>query len=111
MSTHQIFPEHIRASLAQYSQHRNCTCLQCGYSGMMGVHRKVRKHNRSKIIMAAVVAFGFLFMQEISNQLKGRSGFAPWWIYALLGAGFAAFDMAQSVYLACPNCNTELYMG
>jgi hypothetical protein len=111
MSGHQIFPEHIRASLAQYSEHRNCTCLQCGYSGMMGVHRKERKYSRSKIIIAAVVVFGVLIMLELNREMKGSTEFLPWWAYALLGAGFAAFDMARSVYPARPNCNTELYFG
>lgn len=111
MSTHQIFPEHIRASLAQYSEHRNCTCLQCGYSGMMGVHRKIRKYSRPKIILTAALVFGVIFMLDISSQLKGQPGIIPWWICLLLGAGFAAFDMAQSLYLACPNCNTELHLG
>lgn len=111
MNTHQIFPEHIRASLAQYSEHRSCTCLQCGYSGMMGIHRKVRKYSRSKIILTAIVTFGVLIILELNREIKGASQFLPGWVYALLGAVFAAFDIARSVYLTCPNCNTELYFG
>jgi len=32
-----ILPDHIRASLAQYAEHKTATCLACGYYGPMGV--------------------------------------------------------------------------
>lgn len=108
MNNTHVLPEHIRASLAQYSEHKQCTCLHCGYSGLMGVSRKERKHNRTKTIMAAGVVFGVIIMLELSSQMKGGPGIIPWWLGLTLGIGFAAYDSVQTSYLACPNCNTEL---
>lgn len=108
MNDIHVLPEHIRASLAQYSEHKQCTCLHCGYSGLMGVSRKERKHNRTKTIITVGAILGVIMMLEMSSQMKGGPGIIPWWLGPLLGASAVIYDGVQTSYLACPNCNTEL---
>lgn len=108
MQVNQVLPEHIRASLAQYAEHRQCTCLHCGYSGLMGVHRKAPKFNRASVYTFGGLALGVLVLLDIRAEMKGGSSSVPFWIYALIAIGTAAFEMMKTIFLACPNCNTEL---
>jgi hypothetical protein len=106
----EILPEHIRASLAHYSAHRQCTCMQCGYVGLMGVHRIENKHSNAQQLKMAVGALavfaGILFICLSMGIIS-----FPWW----LGLGFAVviylLTSTKNTYLACPNCNTELLIS
>lgn len=53
-----VLPEHIRASLSKYNEHEQLTCLECGYSGLMGVSKKVDRVSKAKswTIIGSVVA-------------------------------------------------------
>jgi len=104
---HQILPEHIRASLAQYSKHQQCTCLECGYSGLMGLHREEDKINGKKTIVIWLLIMGILSLYSFAQQMKGQP-IVPWWFMLIVSLGIAAYTSRKDVFLACPNCNTEL---
>ncbi|MBA5606791.1 hypothetical protein H3H36_15650 [Duganella sp. FT3S] len=105
--SHQILPEHIRASLAQYSEHQECTCLSCGYSGLMGVHRKEDKVSNKKAIIIFCVVMGILSLYSLQQQMKGQP-IISFWFMLIVGCGIGAYWSRKQIYLACPNCNTEL---
>jgi len=99
---HQILPEHIRASLAQYSEHQECTCLSCGYSGLMGVHKKEQKINNKNALLIFAVIMGLLVFYSLAVTKL------PWWIGIIVGLGIGAYSSMEQIYLACPNCNAVL---
>lgn len=101
-------PEHIRASLAQYSKHQQCTCLECGYSGLMGVHREADTVSNSKAAAIFGVITALFILYDIYLALKGFS-LLPWWILVIVFFCVSAYQLiTKQVYLACPNCNLEL---
>jgi len=107
--SHQILPEHIRASLAQYPEHQECTCLSCGYSGLMGVYKEEDKISWTKSIAIFSVIIGLLALYDFMQEMKGQSKL-PWWVIPLVGLGIGAYTSRKRIYLACPNCNAVLKM-
>lgn len=105
--SHQILPEHIRNSLAQYEKHQQCTCLHCGYSGLMGITREEKKVSNTKGIIILICFLSPLALYSYAQQLAGKP-IVPWWLGLLVGVGVAAYSMRTQDYLACPNCNIEL---
>jgi hypothetical protein len=101
----EILPEHIRANLARYRVHRQCACMQCGYVGLMGVHREENKYSSAqffKITSGAIAVFAVIL---VISALSGSAGF-PWWLGLSVGAVIAFSLGGKNTYLACPNCNT-----
>lgn len=106
--SHQILPEHIRANLAQYSKHQQCTCLHCGYSGLMGVHREEETVSNSKATGIFCVIAGIFILCDIYLAMKEQS-LLPWWILIIFFVCISVYQVSsKQVYLACPNCNSEL---
>lgn len=102
-----ILPEHIRESLAKYTTHENITCLQCGYSGLMGVKGEKDMVSGSSW---AIKFFSLLAVFGIVLYIaREQFGFSfPWWL------GFAAavvfhflIKNTKKIY-DCPNCQSEL---
>jgi hypothetical protein len=86
-------PARIRQNLKRHEEHRGCTCLDCGYSGLMGV----KKHmvpwygsywTASLALVAAFISGWYMLVWAIPLVLMGR--------------------FAERYLLACPSCNTEL---
>lgn len=102
----EILPEHIRASLAHYEKHRQCTCLQCGYTGLMGVHRTTKKVSIKTAGIVLAVLLGASIFMDAMRQLSGAP--FPTWLGWIVGIGFVVWALQENIYLACPNCNTEL---
>jgi hypothetical protein len=106
--SHQILPEHIRASLAQYSKHQQCTCLHCGYSGLMGVHREEENVSNSKATKIYAIILTPIILWDLYLAMKGLP-LLPWWIILIVMIGVMIYQViSKQVYLTCPNCNTEL---
>jgi hypothetical protein len=101
----EILPEHIRANLATYQKHQACTCLQCGYVGMMGVHTSEQKFSNALAIGVGVVLIGLLIMIDIKLKLTNQPGLSVFWYLAAGGIG-ALITYPRKVVLACPNCNS-----
>lgn len=72
----------------------------------MGVHRTERKASLTSI----GVAFGLLLFVIVFTHYyymsKGQSG--PWWLGITGGLLIGWWATNQNIFLACPNCNTEL---
>lgn len=97
-----ILPEHIRISLGKYENHQNLTCLECGYSGLMGVkeikNKTSIKQDIPKIIMLlAVIATILLFIYPV-----------PWWLVLLGTFIYLIITVKTVTILECPNCQNEL---
>jgi hypothetical protein len=106
--SHEILPEHIRASLSQYSKHQQCTCLHCGYSGLMGVHREEDKISKNKGWVIFSVSVGLFIFYDVYLEMKGLP-LLPWWLPIIVVIILSVFQASQKqIYLACPNCNSEL---
>lgn len=102
-----VWPEHIRASLSKYNEHEQLTCLECGYSGLMGVSKKVDRVSKAKswAFMGSVI--GILALIELYRTMKGYETF-PWWVHLSVGAIAAFFTLGSIKTYECPNCNKEL---
>lgn len=103
MSRVKILPPKIRSSLAQYTAHENCTCLECGYIGLMGVHEG------KTITRVKLIVFGVSFIIAVIawNVTFPSARFSFWWILipALVTGLFARYEPK---FLHCPNCDTDL---
>lgn len=102
-----VLPEHIRASLSKYSEHEQLTCLECGYSGLMGVSKKIDRVSKAKswTIIGSVVAI--LALVGLYRTTKGYELF-PWWVNFGIGVVAASFTLGSIKTYECPNCNKEL---
>ncbi|MCK0915074.1 hypothetical protein [Acinetobacter pittii] len=92
-----ILPEHIRANLKQYESHHQCTCLECGYQGLMGV----------KQIITPWWATWWAFLIGCALVFIG-SGFN---IFFCIGFGFFWGVLRKTntgAILFCPNCRSDL---
>ncbi|HCA5292490.1 TPA: hypothetical protein MW255_001058 [Acinetobacter baumannii] len=94
-----ILPEHIRANLKLYESHHTCTCLECGYQGLMGV---------KQIIFPWWATWWALFVGLI--LVLFFSGF-NYFICFLFGIFWGVFRKnSTSAILFCPNCRKDLYI-
>lgn len=103
---HTVLPEHIRASLAKYSEHANLTCLECGYVGLMGIRAKERKTPPAKMIAYGLVFLGLLALVLLYTTVKGIN--IPWWLCLIAGAILGGFITGVINHYECPNCNADL---
>ena len=102
-----MLPEHVRANLAKYSEHENLTCLECGYSGLMGVAQKTDRVSPKKFWTYSIIALAILGFIDIVLSMKGAS-ILPLWLHAIVGLGVAIFTMGSVKTYECPNCNAAL---
>ena len=88
-----VLPEQVRLSLKKYQKHTNLTCLECGYTGLMGVKRTIRPWYLSwwVVIGFFIVCIPF--------------GPVAWWIPLALGLAMA---FSQRHLVECPSCGIEL---
>lgn len=102
-----VLPEHIRGSLSKYNEHEQLTCLECGYSGLMGVSRKVDRVSKAKswTFIGSVIAI--LALVGLYRMTKGYE-LLPWWVNFGIGAVAAFFTLGSIKTYECPNCNKEL---
>lgn len=102
-----ILPEHIRASLAKYTEHTNITCLECGYVGLMGIKSKTKKTSTTKKVTYSFLFVGIIFVINVYLTIKGAS-ILPLWI-SLLGACILVFILGGDINIfECPNCSAKL---
>lgn len=102
-----VLPEHIRASLAKYSEHEQLTCLECGYSGLMGVAHKTDRVPQKKFWLYMLTTLGIIAMIDISLTMQGAA-ILPWWLHLGAGLGVALFTAGSIKTYECPNCNAAL---
>ncbi len=89
-------PEKIRLNLKKYEKHRQVTCLECGYDGLMGI-------NNPKYSGAIfwIVLFGIaMFLTTLGVNF--------WIIFFIV---FFATFFKKSLFgdkVVCPNCEKDL---
>jgi|GEM_PF-2002404 len=131
-----VLPENIRKNLAKFTEHQQLTCLECGYSGLMGVVRTKRKVMFGKLVWPMVIAFLVLsqywwfMMHTESGQMammrhlsfpddypvmvgvdlmvEAIFGHTSGWVWVMAGALFVGLLVKQRVYFQCPHCEKEL---
>jgi hypothetical protein len=81
-------PADIRDELKKYKEHRNLTCLECGYTGLMGIVKEVRPWYCATwlIILLALSGIGWIPLLII---MLGRAA-------------------ATKALVNCPNCHRNL---
>ncbi len=94
---HKILPEHIRANLKQYEGHHGCTCLECGYQGLMGVKQIVLPWWATWWAFLA----GFVVVFTVSG-FNIFIGLIYGFIWGLLRRN------NTGAILCCPNCKNDL---
>jgi FHA domain len=89
-------PAHIRENLKAFDNYQNLMCLECGYSGMMGV--------KANIVPWYVSWWTIAFVGIVFAIFSG-TGFG---IGILFGVclGIMRFALIKHV-VVCPNCGTE----
>lgn len=94
LKTESEMSEKIRLNLRQYRKHKTLTCLECGYSGLMGVTKET------------LSGVGFWISLLIVGFLLGYLFGAIGWIAGL--AIGAVAGLSSKAKVMCPNCNKEL---
>lgn len=102
-----VLPEHVRASLAKYSEHEQLTCLECGYSGLMGVAQKTDRVPQKKFWMYMTIAVTIMLLIDVMLTMQGAA-IIPWWLHILVGMGVAIFTAGSIKIYECPNCSAAL---
>lgn len=102
-----LLPQHIRTSLAKYKEHDHLTCLECGYSGMMGIASKVPKTKWPKEFFYIGVAATPIFLIDFSLESKGEP-ILPWWWSLVVIAVVLLFTRGDIKTYECPNCGSAL---
>jgi hypothetical protein len=90
-----LIPEHIRSNLNKFSDHKEHTCLECGYVGLMG------KLEISKSLIYKFFIYGgglCIFFLSVLYEYT-----PPSWLCVLFGA-FLYWLAAPNNVFVCPNC-------
>ena len=95
MEQNNQLPENIRLNLKKFDQHREVTCLECGYIGLMGI----KKSNSTVIFW--IVLFGVNFVLAATGI-----GFLFMFIFSCICMVFKSLVLGQNV--VCPNCENNL---
>lgn len=96
MEQNNQLPENIRLNLKKFDQHREVTCLECGYIGLMGLKNSRVGTVTFWVIMAGlcifltIIGFNFLFIFFI----------------ALISIIFKRLILGDKV--VCPSCEKDL---
>lgn len=86
-------PPHIRESLKQFDDHEELTCLECGYSGLMGV--------KENIIPWYATWWSIIFL-IVAFAPFGGSGIVFGFILGVLR------QVVTKSIVVCPSCKSEL---
>lgn len=103
-STHEAIDERIRLNLKGFTQHRNLTCLECGYVGLMGISR-IEEGKEKKWLIWASGAFCFF-----ASVFFGGFGFTSSVALGAIVGAYIFFDSSkrQKIFTVCPSCLLEL---
>lgn len=94
--TENKIPEPILENLRKYDTHHNATCLNCGYSGLMGYTGNSCPWYLSWIaILAVVLVFSYFIPLPVVAIVP-----------AVILGGAKAIMTKKNV--TCPSCNTDL---
>ena len=97
--------ESIRINLAKYQSHKQVTCLECGYEGLMGVS-KIIENKRSSWPVYALATLVFMFGTFLFGPLVILVGLI---LGGMLGVYLGSKDNAsRKFHVVCPNCLEEL---
>ncbi len=89
-------PERVRLNLKKYQKHRNLTCLECGYVGLMGINNSLA----STIIFWSFIIFLAFFLSFIGIHF-----------YLILMTVFFLPIFKKLFFgdkVVCPNCERHL---
>lgn len=91
----------ILSELHKYKEHEECTCLECGYSGLMGVDKhQLPVWLRIILYMAAVPGALFIYSATGGGSLSA--------IFAVVCIAMPASSFISKRYLRCPSCGELL---
>ena len=98
--TGDAIDEKIRVKLKEFNQHRNLTCLECGYVGLMGISRVEEGKTKKRLIWLAAIFFLFssIFTGGVGLIVSAGIG-----IYIGLDA-----SKRDKTFVVCPSCLLEL---
>ena len=102
-----FLPEHVRANLAKYSEHEQPTCLECGYSGLMGVAEKKDRVPQKKFWAYLITTVTIIALINIALVMQGGTTL-PWWVWVPASLGVVVFTAGSIETYECPNCNAAL---
>lgn len=110
-----VLPENIRKNLAKSTEHHTLMCLDCGYTGPMGVSRHINHWRWPLVVLAAVLGvfliYFFLFAgkSKLMDDLTFLLFFSmPSWVY-IVGGFVIMFTIRKVVPMfLCPNCEREI---
>jgi hypothetical protein len=102
----QIQPEHIQSSLASFNEHCRSTCLECRYTGSMGVQSKKRKHSKRAIAGIALAMLAPLLALEWYLHATTGVGISLFWFLLAGGVAYGVSLLEEEV-LICPNCSAR----
>lgn len=110
-----VLPENIRKNLAKSREHRTMMCLECGYSGPMGVHRHVTHWRWPLVIIAALLAVCLAYFFLFAGTSRGMDDLVfllffsmPSWVYLVIGL-LIMYNIRTTVPMfLCPNCEREI---
>lgn len=114
-SNANVLPEKIRKNLAKSSEHHKLMCLECGYTGPMGVHRHVNHWRWPLVVIAAILGVFLLYFfllpgtSAVMDDITFLLFFSmPTWIYIV--AGFLIMFSVRKIVpmFLCPNCEREI---
>lgn len=110
-----VLPENIRKNLAKSTEHHTLMCLECGYTGPMGVSRRVNQWRWPLVGIAGFLGvfliYFFLFAgsSKVMDDLTFLLFFSmPGWVY--LVCGFVIMFTIRKIVpmFLCPNCEREI---
>jgi hypothetical protein len=99
----------MRSSLARFNTHCRSTCLECNYTGSMGVHSKKRKLSKRAIAASALALLTPLLALESYLFLKTGAGISIIW-FLIAGAVPYGVSLLEEVVLLCPNCSVRIVL-
>jgi DNA-directed RNA polymerase subunit RPC12/RpoP len=102
-----MIPDKIRESLKAFKEHEQTTCLGCGYSGLMGVKKKVKPwYFRGCMPYVLAIACALFIELHLFGDL-GEVG--RWAAVAIFGIGYGLASVVNTkTFVHCPNCDKEL---
>lgn len=86
----------IAENLKQYTKHKECTCLECGYEGLMGVVKPVLP-----VYIRIPLKISLVIIITIVYSLLGKDIFVLLALGAIIAPLWIKLDKH---YLFCPSC-------
>lgn len=99
-----VIPEKIRKNLANCKSHVTTTCLECGYTGLIGITRTDERY-RYLVVAGMALYFAWMFIVVAWGSQWGQ--YISWW-WTIPCFVLGAFVKQRTNILLCPNCEKEL---